>query len=423
MDVWLYLNTKERCRYRGWGLALFLLAPVLIGASLYLHNLLPIAVDSRVSGSLPAAGLILSLFVFFIGHFSYPRVHNLKVYLLGYLTGTLGLLYFLPRCTPAFSGPPDELLLLFAQGNLLLVLALPSYTTYRRTRLITWTLVSVELLYLLLASHLDVVPVPSFLVRHGAGYDAGGGSAGTGAYRWVMVFWPLFILVLSFLRVGRQFYLGGMLTGVSYFYAVPYLALAGGAASGQVVPVIMAGALLYLVLGTLVHLFTGMEHRAYYDPLLQILNRNFCSRVIEEQSRLNTSPPFGVAMIDIDHFKRVNDTWGHQAGDQVLVSVARTVQREILPGGVLCRFGGEELAVFFPRMQTRDILPLMERVRKSVQDLAVPVSRSRSISVTVSCGLAHRKKTGQSVMEVIRLADQALYRAKGAGRNQVCTTR
>jgi two-component system cell cycle response regulator len=128
-------------------------------------------------------------------------------------------------------------------------------------------------------------------------------------------------------------------------------------------------------------------------------------------------------MIDIDHFKQVNDSYGHQAGDRVLVSVARAIQREVVPKGVLCRFGGEELAVFFPKMRTGEVAPLMERMRKAVQDLTVTVNGSRAVSVTVSCGVAHRKKNAQSVMDVIRLADQALYRAKGAGRNQVCTSR
>jgi diguanylate cyclase (GGDEF)-like protein len=412
MDIWLRLNTREHSRHRGWGLALFLLAPALIGASLYLHALVPAAAGSGAAGSLPAAGIVLSVSVLFVGYFSYPRVHNLKVYLLGYLTGTMGLLCFVPRLAPVLPAPPDELLLLFSQANLLLVLCLPSYTTYRATRLVSWAVVAAELAYLLLATSLEAAAVPAFI---SASRPAAGGW--TGAYRWVMVFWPVLVLVVSFLRVRSQFHLGGVVTGLSYFYAVPFLAHAVGEAAGEIVPVIMTGALCYLILGTFVHLFTGMEHRAYYDPLLHILNRNFCSRVIQEQSRLNTAPPFGVAMIDLDHFKQVNDTWGHQTGDQVLVAVARAVQREIIPAGVLCRFGGEELAAFFPRMDTRGILPLVERARKAVQETAVGVNRSKPVSVTVSCGVAHRKKPRQSVMEVIRLADQALYRAKEAGRN------
>jgi diguanylate cyclase (GGDEF)-like protein len=238
-----------------------------------------------------------------------------------------------------------------------------------------------------------------------------------------MSLWPLLVLILSFLTMKREFKLGGVVTGCSYFYAVGFLVLMGRIPLPLIISSLLTGALVYFILGIMAHWFSRMEHRVSYDPLLQIYNRNFCSRIIEEQTRLNTLPPFGVAMVDIDHFKQVNDTWGHQTGDRVLIAVAQAIQREVVPGGVLCRYGGEELAVFFPGMSSSDILPIMEEARTSVESLNVQNGQRRSISVTISCGISHRSSVSQRVVDVIKGADRALYRAKESGRNRVVSGR
>jgi diguanylate cyclase (GGDEF)-like protein len=165
-----------------------------------------------------------------------------------------------------------------------------------------------------------------------------------------------------------------------------------------------------------------MEHRVAYDPLLHIYNRSYCSRIISEQSSVNTAPPLAVAMIDIDHFKKVNDTHGHQVGDQVLYNTAQAVCREVVPDGVVCRYGGEELIVFFPRKTAKEIVNIMERVRSSVEKVKTAAPR-RKIKVTLSCGISCRTDMSQSVIDVIHTADKALYRAKKGGRNRTKSAR
>jgi len=113
-----------------------------------------------------------------------------------------------------------------------------------------------------------------------------------------------------------------------------------------------------------------MEHRIAYDPLLHIYNRDYCSKIISEQSNLNLMFPLSIAMVDIDHFKNVNDTHGHQAGDQVLYTVAQTVCKEVVPNGVVCRYGGEELIIFFPQQTARQVAPLVEKMRKTIEKTA-----------------------------------------------------
>ncbi len=426
----MFISTKERMFYyvksgfyriivmkevnvnkgkNGWGLGLFLCSPLLIGSLLYLAR----KPNSTFTNIIPIIGLIFSILCFTVGHLSYPRVQNLKVYLCGYLTGLLGLFYFLPSFIEFLKPTSLDKLLFIAQVNLFIILLLPSYTKFRVAKLITWIITLGELS---LFASLTLTTGTSLQILLST-------ESNSGILRWTMVLWPIFILVLSFIRVKREFYLGGILAGCSYLFSAAFMNLMGKNPNPQLISLLLAAVPFYLILGTTVHLFTRMEHRAFYDPLMQIYNRNFCSSIIEEGSKLNTSPPFGVAMVDIDYFKKVNDTWGHGAGDRVLIGVAQTIQREVVPEGVLCRYGGEELAVFFPKRESKYILPIMESARKAIESLKIPVGPKKTISVTISCGISHRKCSTQRIIEVIQAADKALYRAKESGRNQVWVAR
>ena len=400
-----------RSRKDRWGIAIFLLSPLMIAALLLVSERIPPNVLVNILRVLPYIGGCISVLCLFLGHFSYPRVHNLKVYLLSYLMALIGLTFFVPMFPRITRGPSPLLIAALSQFNLLLISLLPSYVKYRTTRLATWIVVALELAFLILVIFDKIAIPPHFIESKG------------GIQTWSLVYWPLLILLVSFFLMRKEFHLGGIITGCSYFYAVIILILMGRIPNQNLIPILFIAAQLYLIAGIILHWFSRTEHRVSYDPLLQIYNRNFCSRIIEEQTRLNTTPPFGVAMIDIDHFKKVNDTWGHQAGDSVLINVAQTIQKEIIPDGILCRYGGEELAVFFPKMKTRDIHPLIESVRSSVESLKVHIGKRKSISVTVSCGVAHRSSTSQSIVHVIKGADRALYRAKEGGRNKVICAR
>lgn len=132
---------------------------------------------------------------------------------------------------------------------------------------------------------------------------------------------------------------------------------------------------------------------------------------------------FGILMVDLDYFKRVNDTYGHVAGDVVLREVASVLQAEVRDYDAVGRFGGEEFAVLLPGIPEPPALVIAERIRRAVADLAVDVpvdGEPRSInSLSVSIGIAVYPQAGENLERLLLAADTALYRAKHAGRNRV----
>jgi len=146
---------------------------------------------------------------------------------------------------------------------------------------------------------------------------------------------------------------------------------------------------------------------------------------------------YTVAMVDVDHFKKVNDNHGHDVGDQVLRMVS-TCLRRVSGGGRAYRYGGEEFAVIFPNKDIDRALPHLEELRETISRAGFVVrGRKRSkqnpeaqkgksagkarLQVTVSIGVAARNDKNTTPQQLIKAADQALYRAKKGGRNQVCT--
>jgi diguanylate cyclase (GGDEF)-like protein len=168
---------------------------------------------------------------------------------------------------------------------------------------------------------------------------------------------------------------------------------------------------------------------AYRDELT-----NLPSRRALNQYALSLGRKYCVAMFDIDHFKKFNDTYGHDIGDQVLKLVAAKLA-EIKSGGRVFRYGGEEFTAIFPRKTAEEAIIELERLRQSIADYKVairhPIRKTRksrkndqsdgmkSVSVTISIGVATRE-TKNSFEQTTKQADQALYRAKKKGRNMVC---
>jgi diguanylate cyclase (GGDEF)-like protein len=395
-----------------WGLFVFLLSIVLAGAAFAVLTRFPSSrLPALYERALPILGLVFAVGSLLAGHFSYPRVHNLKVYSTGYLTGLLTLAYFILALQPARYPFLVTILLLLTAINILLVLLIPSYVKYRVARAFTLWLVAVEVIALLGFRYIPGA------ARWAAVLDRTGYLDPSA---WGVPIWLAAVVGLSLWRVRDEFHLGGVLVGLALLVGLAWLSQTIPLAHVDFELLLLVAAPLYLDIGILVHWLSRMEHRISYDPLLHIYNRNYCSTVISEQSNLNTTPPLGVAMLDIDHFKKVNDTYGHEAGDQVLHAVAQTVLREVIPDGVACRYGGEELIVFFPKMDTKEVKPIVEEVRMAIERLKVP-TRRKKLSVTISCGISHRADNAQNVIDVIHTADKALYRAKKGGRNQVKT--
>lgn len=143
----------------------------------------------------------------------------------------------------------------------------------------------------------------------------------------------------------------------------------------------------------------------------------------EVSRALRTQTPLAVALLDLDKFKLINDTYGHLTGDQVLKEVARTLDAMLRPYDLAGRFGGEEFAVLLPQTRAPDAFRIAERIRASIADLAIiapGASGGERLAVTVSIGVAALDKGDRrEFAELLAAADAALYRAKGSGRDQV----
>lgn len=165
----------------------------------------------------------------------------------------------------------------------------------------------------------------------------------------------------------------------------------------------------------------GME-LSIIDPLTGLYNRRYMmSQMFQLMQRTaRGDKPTSIVALDIDHFKHVNDTMGHDAGDRVLVEFAERLKRSVRPMDVVCRQGGEEFIVIMPETPLEAACAVAERVRHSVaEDGFVLGNDGAEIEVTVSAGVATDTTGRSSAEDILRKADDALYDAKKSGRNQV----
>jgi len=164
----------------------------------------------------------------------------------------------------------------------------------------------------------------------------------------------------------------------------------------------------------------SLRRMATTDPLTGAANRRrFLDAADAEAHRFRRyGRPYSLLMLDIDHFKGVNDTYGHAAGDQVLIETARRCGGALRMGDLFGRLGGEEFAALLPETGAEEARILAERLRRSVAEVEVPAPNG-AIRVTVSIGVAEASEGGGTAEAVLALADGALYRAKEAGRDRV----
>jgi diguanylate cyclase (GGDEF)-like protein len=167
--------------------------------------------------------------------------------------------------------------------------------------------------------------------------------------------------------------------------------------------------------------YDQLQKLAANDPLTGLYNRRFgMSRLTEEYVRsVRSHSPLGILLFDIDHFKRVNDTYGHTAGDRVLINIAKISAMAARKGDLLIRYGGEEFVIILPGAGKEDCLFVAERLRHMVEE-SVVVAADTQIRVTVSVGaVSYPEYACENELDLIKIADKALYAAKDKGRNIV----
>jgi diguanylate cyclase (GGDEF)-like protein len=227
----------------------------------------------------------------------------------------------------------------------------------------------------------------------------------------------VFVFVASMVCLGRWVWRGQPIElGLSIALLPAAAAVGRGDAAGWLFLASSAAIVLAILYAS--------YRMAFIDTLTGLPNR----RALDE-TLARLSGPYALAMIDIDHFKGFNDTYGHDAGDVVLHEVACLLRRHA--GGQVYRYGGEEFCAVYPRAELGEAMRQLEAARKVVEAarVQVPAPRKRrseqgtpamaEIGVTVSAGCADRGSERRGAGEVLKLADQALYKAKEKGRNRV----
>ncbi|CAO4174748.1 PleD family two-component system response regulator [Methylorubrum populi] len=166
---------------------------------------------------------------------------------------------------------------------------------------------------------------------------------------------------------------------------------------------------------------TSME-LAITDELTGLHNRRYLDRnmgpIFYEAARHQKG--LACLLLDIDRFKSINDTYGHEAGDEVLRAFAERVRQYVRPVDILARYGGEEIVMVVPGVELPDARAIAERIRERIEASPFPVrGGTQDIDVTVSVGVSVRRATDTGPADIIKRADDALYRAKSSGRNRV----
>lgn len=162
-----------------------------------------------------------------------------------------------------------------------------------------------------------------------------------------------------------------------------------------------------------------LREMAVHDSLTGLYNRHYLDETLKRElaRAAREKYPVSFVMIDIDHFKRVNDAFGHKAGDAVLRDLAALLQKNSRASDILYRYGGEEFLAVLPKVKTDSALRIAEKWRKGFLETTVLLGFG-GVKATISCGIAGFPVHGTTVADLIAAADQAMYRAKEAGRNR-----
>jgi diguanylate cyclase (GGDEF)-like protein len=164
-----------------------------------------------------------------------------------------------------------------------------------------------------------------------------------------------------------------------------------------------------------------LQLQSIRDPLTGLFNRRYLEEFFNKEiHRANRNGyQIGVIMIDLDHFRNINNTWGHDAGDFALKEVANLLQKMIRSSDTACRYGGEEMTLILSESSLENTAKKAEEIRAAIAKLPLNYNDEQLIKVTSSFGVACFPDQGKTVKEIIQAADIALFQAKANGRNQV----
>jgi diguanylate cyclase (GGDEF)-like protein len=243
----------------------------------------------------------------------------------------------------------------------------------------------------------------------------------------------LLTLVICLLAAGGSFKmrspLAGLLTTANI--AVLYVLLAIVLYQSQQLWINVAMPIVCLVITItltfmLKYFFRNQDYEKTYamattDSMTNLYNHRFFQdhmrRSIDQATRFNHK--FSLLLIDIDFFKKFNDTYGHQAGDEVLRQVAKKLKSTVRNVDIVARYGGEEMAIVLDRANEEEAIAVAQKVVKAIAEEAYPIAEGIAKHVTISCGVATFPTHGESPSQLIEFSDAGLYRAKENGRNQV----
>ena len=162
-----------------------------------------------------------------------------------------------------------------------------------------------------------------------------------------------------------------------------------------------------------------LKTRSRLDMMTSLLNRETFLTELESQKEQNPDQTSSVVLLDVDHFKRINDTWGHQAGDRALILIARAILDVVGPATLAGRIGGEEFGVFLPHDDGSEAVSLAEAIRIAVERIQFSPTPNLQEALSVSIGVACARNTIPTA-DTFQRADAMLYQAKADGRNCVC---
>ncbi len=169
-------------------------------------------------------------------------------------------------------------------------------------------------------------------------------------------------------------------------------------------------ALAYL----LIYLYYKTRKKAFIDPLTQVYNRQYLQEFLKRTSLQN----YYLMMVDLDHFKLINDNYGHDAGDIVLIQAVQEMKRHIRQNDLIIRFGGEEFLLFIHKKETQDVTKVANRLREKIEQLNIQ-TQNNTLQITISIGINPSPYSFKNIDDAVKIADEQLYRAKTLGRNRV----